>query len=62
MDRAMAEIVAWLDGTAEFSYRAEEAVHTLEAILAFHASHARNAAWVELPLTGDARRREVHSG
>jgi hypothetical protein len=37
-------------------------VHTLEAILAFHASDARKGAWVELPLAGDDRDREVHSG
>jgi hypothetical protein len=40
----------------------EEAVHTLETILAFHASHDRNAAWVELPLTGADRERELRSG
>ncbi len=62
MDRAVAEIVAWLDGEAAFPYPAEEAVHTLEVIVACHASHARQAAWVELPLTGDERLREVHSG
>lgn len=62
MDRAVAEIVAWLDGEAAFSYSAEEAAHTLEAIVAIHASHARNSAWVELPLGGDDRLREVHSG
>ncbi len=62
MDRAAAEIVAWLDGAAAFPYAGEEAVHALETIIAFHASHARNAAWVALPLTGDDRLREVHSG
>ncbi len=62
MDRAAAEIVAWLDGGTPFPYPAGEAVHTLEAILAFHASDARNAAWTELPLKGPDREREVHSG
>lgn len=62
MDQAVKEIVAWLDGNAAFAYPAQEAVDTLEAILGFHASHARNAAWVTLPLTGDDRLREVHSG
>jgi predicted dehydrogenase len=62
MDRAVAEIVAWLDGAAPFSYSADGAVHTLETILALHASHARNAAWVELPLTGSDRNLEVQSG
>ncbi len=62
MDRAVAEIVAWLDGAAAFPYAADEAVHTLETIAAFHASHERNAAWVELPLTGADRAREVRTG
>jgi predicted dehydrogenase len=62
MDRAVTEIVAWLDGERAFPYAAEEAVHALEAILGFHASDARNAAWTELPLMGTDREREVHSG
>ncbi len=62
MDRAVAEIVAWLDGSAPFPYPTEEAVHTLEAIVGFHASHARNAGWTELPLSGADREREVLSG
>jgi predicted dehydrogenase len=62
MDRAAEEIVAWLDGATPFPYPAQEAVHTLEAILAFHASDARNAAWTELPLVGADRGREVQSG
>lgn len=62
MDRAVSEIVAWLDGGSDFPYPASEAVDTLEAILGFHASHARNAAWTELPLSGADRDREVLSG
>jgi hypothetical protein len=62
MDRAVTEVVAWLDGSAPFPYPAREAVHVLEAILAFHASQARSAAWTELPLTGEDRNREVRSG
>jgi predicted dehydrogenase len=61
MDRAVAEMVAWLDG-GTFPYPAQEAVHTLEAIVAFHASDARNAAWTALPLAGADREREVRSG
>ena len=34
---------------------------TLEAVVGFHVSHARNAAWVELPLLGVDRDREVLS-
>jgi predicted dehydrogenase len=59
MDRAIAEIVAWLDDGGSFSSPAEGALRTLEVIVAFHASHARNAAWTELPLTGADREREV---
>ena len=63
MDLAVAEIVAALDGgSPPFPYPAENAVRTLEAIVAFHASHARNAAWVELPLQGADREFEVLSG
>ncbi|MCE7989278.1 MAG: gfo/Idh/MocA family oxidoreductase [Caldilinea sp. CFX5] len=62
MDQAVKEIVAWLDGSAPFPYAAQEAVDTLEAILAFHASHERQGAWVSLPLTGADRERTVHSG
>jgi predicted dehydrogenase len=62
MDRAVAEIVAWLDDGTPFPYPAQQALHILEAILAFHASDARQGAWTELPLTGPDRGREVHSG
>ncbi len=62
MDVAVGEIVDWLDGGASFPYAASEAVRTLEAIVGFHVSHARNAAWVELPLTGRNREHEVLCG
>lgn len=62
MDRAVSEIVTWLDDGTEFPYPASEALDTLEAIVGFHASHARNAAWTELPLSGSDREREVLSG
>jgi predicted dehydrogenase len=62
MDRAVTDIVAWLDAGQPFPYPAQEAVHTLETILAFHASHARNTMWVPIPLAGDDRNREVQSG
>ncbi len=62
MDVCVGEIVAWLDDGTPFGYDAEDAVHTLEAIVAFHASHARNAAWIDLPLTGADRDRVVNSG
>ena len=62
MDRAVSEIVESLDGETEFPYPASEAVDTLEAIVGFHASHAHNAAWTEIPLAGSDREHEVRSG
>ncbi len=62
MDRAMAEIVAWLDGNGEFSDSAENSLQTLETIVACHVSHRRNAAWTILPLSGEDRELEVQSG
>ena len=62
MDRAVAEIVNWLDGEEPFSYDAGEAVRTLEAIIALHASHRAGGAWIELPLRGDDRDIVLHSG
>ena len=62
MDRAVREIVAWLDGQRPFAYDAEEALHVLESIVAFHASHARSGAWTELPLKGEDRDRLLNSG
>ena len=49
-------------GGTPFSYPAELAVRTLEAIVAFHASHARDAAWCVLPLSSADRKREVNTG
>ena len=62
MDRAVEEIVSWLDNKVVPPCAPEESLRTLEVILACHASHARNGAWVDLPLTGDDRNREVQSG
>ena len=62
MDRAVSEIVAWLDSRTPFPYDPEEAVHTLEAIVGFHASHAQNAIWIDLPLLGRDREIVVMSG
>jgi predicted dehydrogenase len=65
MNRAVTEIVAWLDEgrpPEQFAYQPMEALAVLEAIVALHASDARDAAWVALPLTGPDREREVHSG
>jgi predicted dehydrogenase len=64
MDRAVAEIVAWLDadGGTPFPCAPADALRTLEVIVGFHASHDRNAAWTDLPLTGAKREREVMAG
>lgn len=62
MDQAVVEIVAWLDDAAPFPAPGADAATTLEAIVAFHVSHDRHAAWVDLPLTDADREREVRSG
>lgn len=62
MDRAMAEIVAWLDGAGEFPDPAENSLHTLETIVGCHASHRRHSAWTKLPLAGENRQIELRSG
>ena len=62
MDLAVAEIVSWLAGQRPFPYDATEAVDTLEAIVAFHVSHQRSAAWTSLPLQGADRELVVNSG
>lgn len=62
MDRAMQEIVAWLDGAVPFSDTPDDSLHTLETIIACHASHQRNSAWTSLPLAGGDLDIEVRSG
>ena len=62
MDRAVQEIVTWLDGRGPFAYDAAEALQVLESIVAFHVSHARSGAWTELPLQGEDRNRRLNTG
>jgi len=62
MDRAVCEIVDHLDNGTPLSCAPEESLRTLEVIVACHASHARRAAWTDLPLAGSDREIEVHSG
>jgi len=62
MDVAVTEIIDWLDNKHPFPYAAQDAVRTLEAIVAFHVSDASKAAWVAVPLSGADRGREVRSG
>ncbi len=62
MDQAVREIVGWLDNGDFVCGTAVEALRTLEVIVACHASYARNSAWIDLPLVGADRDREVQSG
>jgi len=62
MDRAMGEIIVWLDGDAAFPDSPENSLHTLEVIAGCHASHRRHAAWTPIPLQDDERELEVGSG
>lgn len=62
MDQAVREIVDWLDNGTPVCCSPEESLRTLEVIVACHASHARQATWVELPLIDADRDREVRSG
>ena len=62
MDVAVHEIVDHLDGTAAFPCTAIQSVKTLEVIIGFHASHARQAARTVLPLTGRDREIRLESG
>ena len=59
MDRAMAGIVEWLNEEAPFPYPAAAGTAVLEAIVGFHVSNDRGGAWVDLPLQGADREREV---
>jgi predicted dehydrogenase len=62
MDQAVREIIEWLDGRRPFPHDPWDAVHAFEAVVGFHASHRRNAAWTEFPLSGADRAIEVLSG
>jgi predicted dehydrogenase len=62
MDQAMAEIVSHLDGEKPFPDAPGESLHTLEIILACHASSQENALWVRLPLIGPQRALELNCG
>lgn len=67
MDVAIAEIVSWLDSGHTFlpegiASSGHDAVRTLEVISALHTSHARDSAWVELPLSDLEREQLIRSG
>ncbi|MBT6154531.1 MAG: Gfo/Idh/MocA family oxidoreductase [Planctomycetaceae bacterium] len=59
MDRALGEIVAWLDKPGPFSTPAVGALRTFEVVAGMHLSHAEGGRWIELPLTGAARQARV---
>ena len=62
MDHAVSEIVDWLDDGGDFPDPADNSLHTLEVIVACHASHHANAVWKALPLEGKDRLLEIRSG
>ena len=62
MDHAVSEIVDWLGDGGDFPDPADNSLHTLEVIVACHASHHTNAAWKALPLVGEDRLLEIRSG
>ncbi len=62
MHGGVADIVTCLEEGRPQTIPVDDAVRTLEVIVALHVSHDRSAAWTELPLTGQDRQREVRSG
>jgi len=62
MDVAVHEIVRTIVDGEPFPCSAAESVRTLEAIVGFHASHRRDAAWTTLPLANHERAIEIQSG
>jgi predicted dehydrogenase len=62
MDRALDEILDYLDRGTPFSCTPDDAVHILEVIVGFHASHAHGSTWLDLPLKGKDREIEVKTG
>jgi len=62
MDRALCEIIEWLDGARSSVASPESSRQTLEMIVACHVSHDRQGAWVELPLPPDNSHREIKTG
>jgi hypothetical protein len=62
MDHAVSQIVHWLGDGGDFPDPADNSLHTLEVIVACHASHHANAAWKGLPLEDEDRLLEIRSG
>ena len=62
MGVACDEIVNWLDTNGDFSYGPKTARLTHDLITGIHASNEKNAAWIELPLSGSDLERAVESG
>jgi len=62
MNQAVREMVQALDGDTPFPCAATESAHTLEVIVACHASSAKHASWVDLPLEDADRDIEVLTG
>ena len=62
MDRALREIINWLDGSQTAVESPESARQAMEMIVACHLSHERQGAWVGLPLPLEASQFEVRTG
>lgn len=62
MDRALSEIIKWLDGIPMFVDSPASSRQTLEIIVACHSSHERQGAWVKLPLSAEELHREIKTG
>jgi predicted dehydrogenase len=62
MDRALLEIIDWLDGNRTAVESPESSRQTLEMIVACHLSHDRQGAWVRLPLPPESSDREIRTG
>jgi predicted dehydrogenase len=62
MDRALCEMIDWLDGNRSVIESPESARQTLEMIVACHLSHDRQGSWVRLPLPAEAAHREIKTG
>jgi predicted dehydrogenase len=62
MDRALYEIIDWLDGNRPAIDSPESSRQTLEMIVACHLSHDQQGAWVPLPLPPESSHREIRTG
>lgn len=62
MDRAVDEIVDWLDDGRPPGVHVADSLMAMEAIVGLHVSNQRNSALVQIPLQGEDREFRVVSG